>query len=254
MGKSNIMETIESAFNDSKLWAYLYEIISYYVHLRNIKQDDLFSKLGYSSKASMALIRRGHFTPRQIEILISVLKIEDEDANRIRSRYWTSFCGEDFRMCQFNRLYAPNTESVIRELLFEKDQLRKEIETLKSSVNTCEMLIEYYKEKIQKNEEIATIAYLPYPSESRISVKLDGDLSYAEKVQKDELVPKDKKHAIKMVGLKTEEVTKEEKEQEQAEKQIPKDARDKIAKICSENNLNIKGQFEKTKLPRRSTK
>ena len=152
MGKSNIMKTIESAFNDSKLWAYLYEIISYYVHLRNIKQDDLFSKLGYSSKASMALIRRGHFTPRQIEILISVLKIEDEDANRIRSRYWTSFCGEDFRMCQFNRLYAPNTESVIRELLFEKDQLRKEIETLKSSVNTCEMLIEYYKEKIQKNE------------------------------------------------------------------------------------------------------
>ena len=38
--------------------------------------------------------------------------------------------------------------------------------------------------KIQKNEEIVTIAYLPYPSESRISVKVDGELSYAEKVQK----------------------------------------------------------------------
>ena len=38
--------------------------------------------------------------------------------------------------------------------------------------------------KIQKNEEIVTIAYLPYPSESRISVKVDADLSYAEKVQK----------------------------------------------------------------------
>ncbi len=38
--------------------------------------------------------------------------------------------------------------------------------------------------KIQKNEEIITIAYLPYPSESRISVKLDSELSYAEKVQK----------------------------------------------------------------------
>lgn len=63
---------------------------------------------------------------------------------------------------------------------------------------------------------------------------------YAEKVQKEELVPKDKKHAIKMAGLKTEEVTQEEKEQEQAEKQIPEEARDKIAKICSENNLNIK--------------
>ena len=38
--------------------------------------------------------------------------------------------------------------------------------------------------KIKKNEEIVTIAYLPYPSESRISEKLDGDLEYADKVQK----------------------------------------------------------------------
>lgn len=38
--------------------------------------------------------------------------------------------------------------------------------------------------KIQKNEEIITIAYLPYPSESRISTKVDAELSYAEKVQK----------------------------------------------------------------------
>ena len=35
--------------------------------------------------------------------------------------------------------------------------------------------------KIRKNEEIATIAYLPYPSEVRISEKVEGD-SYAEKV------------------------------------------------------------------------
>ncbi len=38
--------------------------------------------------------------------------------------------------------------------------------------------------KIQKNEEIVTIAYLPYPSEARLSVKVDSELSYAEKVQK----------------------------------------------------------------------
>lgn len=38
--------------------------------------------------------------------------------------------------------------------------------------------------KIKKNEEIVTIAYLPYPSESRISEKLDGDLEYADKVKK----------------------------------------------------------------------
>lgn len=37
--------------------------------------------------------------------------------------------------------------------------------------------------KIKKNEEIVTIAYLPYPSESRISEKVDGELSYAEKVR-----------------------------------------------------------------------
>lgn len=44
--------------------------------------------------------------------------------------------------------------------------------------------------KIQKNEEIATIAYLPYPSETRIDEKLDfGDIDadevpYAEKVKR----------------------------------------------------------------------
>ena len=37
--------------------------------------------------------------------------------------------------------------------------------------------------KIQKNEEIVTIAYLPYPSESRIDTKVDSDLSYPEKVK-----------------------------------------------------------------------
>lgn len=37
--------------------------------------------------------------------------------------------------------------------------------------------------KIQKNEEIVTIAYLPYPSDSRMADKLDADLSYAEKVK-----------------------------------------------------------------------
>lgn len=36
--------------------------------------------------------------------------------------------------------------------------------------------------KIKKNEEVITIAYLPYPSESRISEKTDENLSYAEKV------------------------------------------------------------------------
>lgn len=39
--------------------------------------------------------------------------------------------------------------------------------------------------KIKKNEEIATIAYLPYPSEVRIKTKIDADheLTYGEKVK-----------------------------------------------------------------------
>lgn len=37
--------------------------------------------------------------------------------------------------------------------------------------------------KIQKGDEIATIVYLPYPSESRISEKVDSNLDYAEKVR-----------------------------------------------------------------------
>ena len=37
--------------------------------------------------------------------------------------------------------------------------------------------------KIQKGLETAVIAYLPYPSESRISEKLDDGLSYADKIK-----------------------------------------------------------------------
>ena len=37
--------------------------------------------------------------------------------------------------------------------------------------------------KIQKNNEVATIGYLPYPSESRIKEKVDSELSYCEKVK-----------------------------------------------------------------------
>ena len=38
--------------------------------------------------------------------------------------------------------------------------------------------------KIQKGDEVAVIAYLPYPSEARISEKFDGDLTFAEKVKR----------------------------------------------------------------------
>lgn len=58
----------------------------------------------------------------------------------------------------------------LSESSFNKNGLIKVVETGKGHL------------KIKKNEEIATIAYLPYPSESRITEKVDSTLSYAEKV------------------------------------------------------------------------
>ena len=62
---------------------------------------------------------------------------------------------------------------------------------------------------------------------------------YAEKVQQDELVPKNAKHAVQMAGITADELEKEKTEIEEAEKEIPTEARDKISKICSEQNLDI---------------
>lgn len=59
----------------------------------------------------------------------------------------------------------------LKETSFAKNSLIKVIDTGKGHI------------KIKKNEEIATIAYLPYPTESRISQKVDSELSYAEKVK-----------------------------------------------------------------------
>ena len=59
----------------------------------------------------------------------------------------------------------------LKESSFAKNTLVKVVETGKGHI------------KIKKNEEIATIAYLPYPSESRISEKVDPEMSYAEKVK-----------------------------------------------------------------------
>lgn len=58
-----------------------------------------------------------------------------------------------------------------KEGTFSKGSIVRVVETGKGYV------------KIQKGEESAIIAYLPYPSESRISEKLDENLSYGEKVK-----------------------------------------------------------------------
>ena len=59
----------------------------------------------------------------------------------------------------------------LKESLFNANSLVKVVETGKGYV------------KIQKGDETATIAYLPYPSESRISEKLDDASSFEEKVK-----------------------------------------------------------------------
>ena len=59
----------------------------------------------------------------------------------------------------------------LNEKAFTKNGLVQVIETGKGYV------------KIQKNEEVACLAYLPYPSETRISEKVDSELSLSEKVK-----------------------------------------------------------------------
>lgn len=59
----------------------------------------------------------------------------------------------------------------LNEKSFNKNSVVKLIETGKGHI------------KLKKNEEIVTIAYLPYPNEVRIAEKVDSDLSYAEKVK-----------------------------------------------------------------------
>ena len=59
----------------------------------------------------------------------------------------------------------------LKENSFNKNAMIKVVETGKGHI------------KIKKNEEIVTIAYLPYPNEVRITEKVDSDLSYAEKVK-----------------------------------------------------------------------
>lgn len=59
----------------------------------------------------------------------------------------------------------------LKENSFNSEAMVKVVETGKGYI------------KIQKNDEIVTIAYLPYPTESRITEKTDDGLSYPEKVE-----------------------------------------------------------------------
>lgn len=66
-----------------------------------------------------------------------------------------------------------STLEKLKESSFVKNTVISVVETGKGHI----------KIKKSDSEDMATIAYLPYPSESRIAEKIDGELSYAEKVQ-----------------------------------------------------------------------
>ena len=68
---------------------------------------------------------------------------------------------------------------------------------------------------------------------------------FAEKINKDELVPKNPKHAMKIAGITEEEF----QEQEEALNEVPSETRDAVAKICSENNLDITSLKEVMEVP-----
>lgn len=74
--------------------------------------------------------------------------------------------------CKHNIALVSNLEK-LKENSFVKNTAIQVVETGKGHI----------KIKKRENEDITTIAYLPYPTESRINQKVDPELSYAEKVK-----------------------------------------------------------------------
>lgn len=131
MGKSNIKKVVEAVEKNYVLWSFLESMIMYYLSLRRVTFEQLSNAIGYSNKSSMTGLRGGYFTPRQLECIIDFLKIESLDANRMRAKYWAAFCECTLPECEFNRLYAEDAESTIRELHFENKKNKEAIDFYK---------------------------------------------------------------------------------------------------------------------------
>ncbi len=117
-------------------------------------------------------------------------------------------------------------------ILVNPEEGEKEFEITIRLKNEIEKMTPENMQKVIK-EEVYNSKFLP-----------DTLDEYAEKVQKDELIPKSKKHAAQMAGISSEELLKKQEEREEAEKEIPVEARDTISKICSENDLDIADLIE----------
>ena len=130
MAKTNLQIAAEKAYKNTALWEFLEKMLSYYMCLRHHKYEDLAHQLGYANKSSLST-RRNYFTPAQVERIIEILEIEDLDANRMRAKYWAALCETELENCQFNRLYAPDAESIIRKLTFDNQNLQQENKSLR---------------------------------------------------------------------------------------------------------------------------
>ena len=131
MGKTLIVKSIEQDFERTCQWDFFEKMIKYYLSLRNIKEYELAEKLGV---CSTTLVRRSwKISPRELETIISILDIEDLDANRMRAKYWSALCGQSVYNCDFKKLYTNDAESTIRELRFENQRLKKMIDFTKTS-------------------------------------------------------------------------------------------------------------------------
>lgn len=131
MAKTNLQIVAEKVYANRELWKFLEQIVDYYMSLRCRKYEDLAYALGYANKSSMSMRLPIRFTPLQVEKIIEFLNIEDLDANRIRAKYWAAFCETTPDNCQFNRLFSPDVESIIRGLTFDNRSLRHENEALR---------------------------------------------------------------------------------------------------------------------------
>ena len=146
MPKSNIYKDIEKNLCDNdELHNFLWKMIDYYIKLRGSTDLNLAIEIGMAkSTFSTRRNSRTPLMPREIEQIISALQIEDLDANRIRAKYWAALAGMQFQQqcsMEFNRLYARDTESLIRELWFENEILKEKSQISESTSFVEELLI-----------------------------------------------------------------------------------------------------------------
>lgn len=128
MAKTNVQIALEQMSVNKDFLYFQWEMIDYYKQLRRVNDEDMAVAIGVKKATFSSRRRGGMITPQELEKLIEFLRIEDLDANRIRSKYWGAMVGHEVGLLEFNRLYATDAESIIRELFFENEILKRKLE------------------------------------------------------------------------------------------------------------------------------